>query len=165
MADQSTCASAGPKPSHSSADKRSIKNPTGWNSFFQSVAPDVTEQLGDSEIGQVSKVVGAMSKQLSADVRKDWKDKAQCQREELDMGIAEEEKCPSRNTTFKRKKDMKYHRKGCHECICEICHKQFNHEQKLKRHKNKEHNATYKCGTCQKSFAEKRNLKRHESTH
>ncbi|CAH3162848.1 unnamed protein product [Pocillopora meandrina] len=96
MAEQSTCARVEPaetERTHSpcaETKKKSIKKPTGWNSFMQSVAPDVKEQLGKGAgIGQVSKVVGNMWKKLPTDRRKDWKDKAQSLREDLDMGIAE----------------------------------------------------------------------------
>lgn len=50
---------AEPEPAHSSSadtKPKSIKKPTGWNFFFQSVAPEVREQLGkEAGIGQVSK--------------------------------------------------------------------------------------------------------------
>ncbi|KAM7436075.1 hypothetical protein ABFA07_014083 [Porites harrisoni] len=172
MAEQSTRARvepAEPEPTHSSCaetKQKSIKKPTGWNSFMQSVAPDVKEQLGKGAgIGQVSKVVGNMWKKLPTDRRKDWKDKAQSLREDLDMGIAEIKKCPTCSTQFTREKDFKYHQKGCHECICEECNESFDHEQKLKRHKDKKHKDSYKCDHCQKTFAEKRNLIRHQKSH
>lgn len=99
------------------------------------------------------------------DRRKDWKDKAQSLREDLDMGIAEIKKCPTCSTQFTREKDFKYHQKGCHECICEECNELFDHEQKLKRHKDKKHKDSYKCDHYQKTFAEKRNLIRHQKSH
>ena len=39
-----------------------------------------------------------------------------------------------------------------------------DHEQKLKRHKDKKHKDSYKCDHCQKTFAEK-NLIRHQKSH
>ncbi|CAH3032966.1 unnamed protein product [Pocillopora meandrina] len=108
MAEQSTCARVEPaetERTHSSCaetKQKSIKKPTGWNSFLQSVAPDVKEQLGKGAgIGQVSKVVGNMWKKLPTDRRKDWKDKAQSLREDLDMGIAEGQGRRTSNTTRK----------------------------------------------------------------
>ncbi|CAH3162883.1 unnamed protein product [Pocillopora meandrina] len=165
MAEQSTCARVEPaetERTHSpcaETKKKSIKKPTGWNSFMQSVAPDVKEQLGKGAgIGQVSK-------KLPTDRRKDWKDKAQSLREDLDMGIAEIKKCPTCSTQFTREKDFKYHQKGCHECICKECNESFDHEQKLKRHKDKKHKDSNKSDHCQKTFAEKRNLIRHQKSH
>lgn len=69
------------------------------------------------------------------------------------------------STQFTREKDFKYHQKGCHECICEECNESFDHEQKLKRHKDKKHKDSNKCDHCQKTFAEKRNLIRHQKSH
>ena len=57
-------------------------------------------------------------------------------------------------------KDFKYHQKGCHECVCEECNETFDHEQKLKRHKD-----SYKCDHYQKTFAEKRNLTRYKKSY
>nr|XP_058952618.1 uncharacterized protein LOC131780017 [Pocillopora verrucosa] len=53
-----------------------------------------------------------MWKKLPTDRRKDWKDKAQSLREDLDIGIAEIKKCPTCSTQFTREKDFKYHQKG-----------------------------------------------------
>ena len=36
-------------------------------------------------------------------------------------------KCKTCGTEFKRKKDYKYHNKGCKECTCDECRKTFNH--------------------------------------
>lgn len=44
---------AEPEPAHSSSadtKPKSIKKPTGWNFFFQSVAPEVREQLGRRQV-------------------------------------------------------------------------------------------------------------------
>ena len=100
-------------------------------------------------------------------LKQDWKEKAQKHREDLDMGVLEDMKCPTRNTVFKRMKDFKYHIKDCQECECDIpgCGKLFNHKKKLERHKNKFHLQCFKCEVCSKVFAEKRNLKRHKCTH
>ncbi|CAH3155523.1 unnamed protein product [Pocillopora meandrina] len=170
MAEQSMCARVEPaetERTHSSCaetKQKSIKKPRGWNSFMQSVAPDFKEQLGKGAgIRQVSKVVGNTWKKLPTDRRK--VNKAQSLREDLDMGIAEIKKCPTCSTQFTREKDFKYHQKGCHECICEECNESFDHEQKLKRHKDKKHKNSNKCDHCQKTFAGKRNLIRHQKSH
>ncbi|XP_032227963.1 zinc finger protein 287 [Nematostella vectensis] len=144
----------------------SIRKPTGWNAFYQSVAPDVQKQLSDGAgIGKISTVVGRMWKKLPADRRKYWKDKAQSIREDLDTGMATKNKCASCQTEFSRSKDLKYHEKGCHPCVCNECNETFDHENKLRRHINKKHAASLKCGDCGKTFAEKRNLIRHSKSH
>ncbi|CAL8259383.1 unnamed protein product [Arctogadus glacialis] len=91
----------------------------------------------------------------------DWKDKAQQEREDRDTGLAEPNKCPNCQITFTRQKDLKFHQRGCHECVCDICNETFQHEKKLERHKNKNHKQQYQCDHCKKNFAEKRNLARH----
>ena len=100
-------------------------------------------------------------------LKQDWKEKAQKHREDLDMGVLEDMKCPTCKTVFKRMKDFKYHLKDCQECECDIpgCGKLFNHKKKLERHKNKFHLQCFKCEVCSKVFTEKRNLKRHKCTH
>ena len=42
-------------------------------------------------------------------LKQDWKEKAQKHREDLDMVVLEDMKCPTRKTVFKRMKDFKYH--------------------------------------------------------
>lgn len=148
--------------------RKSIKKPSGWNSFYQSVASEVTEQLrAEANIGQVSKVASKMWRTLPSERRMDWKEKAQKHREDLDMGVLEDMKCPTCKTVFKRRKDFKYHIKDCQECECDFpgCGKLFNHKKKLERHKDKFHLQCFKCEVCSKVFAEKRNLKRHKCTH
>ena len=100
-------------------------------------------------------------------LKQDRKEKVQKHREDLDMGVLEDMKCPTCNTVFKRTKDFKYHIKDYQECECDIprCGKLFNHKKKLERHKNKFHLQCFKCEVCSKVFAEKRNLKRHKCTH
>ena len=72
-------------------------------------------------------------------LKQDWKEKAQKGREDLDMGVLEDMKCPKCKTVLKRRKDFNYHIKDCQECECDIpgCGKLFNHKKKLERHKNK----------------------------
>ncbi|XP_078686973.1 uncharacterized protein LOC144919400 [Branchiostoma floridae x Branchiostoma belcheri] len=141
----------------------SIKKLTGWNAFFRSVAPAVMAELGNGAgVGQVSTVVSNMWRKLPADRRKDWEEKAQREREDMDTGLAEPKRCPTCNTEYSREKDFKYHIKGCRPCVCVECNKTFNHQQKLKRHIANTHGETIKCPVCKKSFAEKRNLKRHQ---
>ncbi|XP_020897216.1 gastrula zinc finger protein XlCGF29.1-like [Exaiptasia diaphana] len=153
-----------------STQKKSIKKPSGWNTFFQTVAKDVLEELGPdsntSSIGQASSVAGRMWKSLPKDRRMDWSKKAQTIRENLDTGIPlQENTCPICDKVFNRAKDCKYHIKGCKECACDVCGLTFKHTAKLDRHQKKEHLGTFNCTVCNKTFAEKRNLKRHQSIH
>ncbi|KAI8485676.1 uncharacterized protein LOC144907043 [Branchiostoma floridae x Branchiostoma belcheri] len=149
------------------AHLKSIKKLTGWNAFFRSVAPSVMAELGNGTRvnGQVSTVVSRMWRKLPVDRRKDWEAKAQRQREDMDTGLAEPRRCPTCNIQFSREKDLKYHQKGCHPCVCDECKNTFNHELKLKRHIAKTHGESFKCPVCKKTFAEKRNLKRHQKLH
>ncbi|KAI8516777.1 hypothetical protein Bbelb_053580 [Branchiostoma belcheri] len=104
--------------------QESLKKPTGWNSFFKSVAPDVMTELGeDAQLGHVSTVVAKMWKKLPADRRKE---KAQRTREDIDMGLVENKRCGRCNTSFTRDKDLKYHLKGymCFNLCFNLC---FNH--------------------------------------
>ncbi|XP_048577306.1 uncharacterized protein LOC125559742 [Nematostella vectensis] len=49
----------------------SIRKPTGWNAFYQSVAPDVQKQLSDGAgIGNISTVVGRMWKKIACGQKK-----------------------------------------------------------------------------------------------
>ena len=98
-------------------------------------------------------------------LKQDWKEKAQKHREDLDMGVLEDMKCPTCNTVFKRMKDFKYHIKDCQRNVNVTFLDVGNNKKKLERHKNKFHLQCFKCEVCSKVFAEKRNLKRHKCTH
>ncbi|KAI8487895.1 hypothetical protein Bbelb_343430 [Branchiostoma belcheri] len=74
---------------------------------------DVMAELGeDAQLGHVSTVVAKMWKKLPADRRKDWKEKAQRTREDMDTDLVEKKRCDRCNTSFTRDKDLKYHQKG-----------------------------------------------------
>ncbi|XP_078577836.1 uncharacterized protein LOC144862873 [Branchiostoma floridae x Branchiostoma japonicum] len=147
----------------SEVQPKSIKKPSGWNAFYNSVAPDVMTELGEgARLAEVPKVVGNMWRKLPADRRKDWKDQAQRSRELMDMGLLEKKRCPNCNTPFSRDNDLKYHVKRCHDCACQDCNETFSHEQKLKRHMAKYHTERFKCSHCDKTFPQKRNLVRHQ---
>lgn len=49
-----------------------------------------------------------------------WEEKAQKHRQDLDMGVLEDMKCPACKTVLKRRKDLKYHIKDCQEYECDI---------------------------------------------
>ncbi|XP_078702589.1 PR domain zinc finger protein 14-like [Branchiostoma floridae x Branchiostoma belcheri] len=122
----------------------------------------MTELGEDAQLGHVSTVVAKMWKKLPADRRKDWKEKAQRTREDIDMGLVENKRCDRCNTSFTRDKDLKYHLKGCMECTCTECGDKFSHTIKLKRHMAKLHRKKYTCNHCNMSFSEGRNLTRHQ---
>lgn len=70
----------------------------------------------------------------------------------------------AKNMPYMQHHLLKGHKKGCHECVCNVCEETFNHENKLKRHKDKTHRNSYRCDHCQKTFSEKRNLTRHTNS-
>ena len=92
--------------------------------------------------------------------------KAQQIREDLDTEMVQEKlDCEKCGKNFTRSKDLKFHIKGCQQCVCEECGQNFTHALQLKRHNLKKHSKTFSCKTCGKSFGYKHHLDRHSRVH
>jgi uncharacterized C2H2 Zn-finger protein len=53
--------------------------------------------------------------------------------------IQEKLDCEKCGKIFTRSKDLKFHIKGCQQCVCEECGQNFTHALQLKRHNLKKH--------------------------
>ncbi|XP_005111139.1 zinc finger protein 2 isoform X2 [Aplysia californica] len=143
--------------------KRSVKQ-SSYNHFYQKIAPQVMSQLGEPNLGEVSKVTSKMWQSLDADTRKEWRKAAQRHRQEVDSGLAEREKCEHCGAEYKNHRSLVYHQKYC-QPMCPECGDVLKDRQALLRHQAKEHKQSHQCEICGKNFQSRWLLKRHSTVH